>query len=230
MNDRARALEILREARDLVAQRLTERILESAEELLDDARGDSYMGEIDSLYEQVGMRMVHLSQMISHLPTEIDPAPHSNPASTSSFFTATTEANPGHDTFVADTMPALMGPVYISMPALPAPTVQEEDAARNSSITFQTFVAQIYAGELKIAGKSLASLFGVSEGRGQRCAAHFAERMNRDTQFLHRAMQLRAELQVGDEQSALILLHQCFGLAGLDAITVLSYLRRRMFS
>ena len=41
MNDRARALETLRKARAILAERLAERINEQFEELLDDARGDS---------------------------------------------------------------------------------------------------------------------------------------------------------------------------------------------
>lgn len=228
MNDRARALAILREARDLVAQRLTERILESSEAILDDARGDSYMGEIDSLYEQLGMRMVHLSQLLSHLPAEAEYAVTPEPAAQEEAFTVTTETPASAEAFVADTMPALIGPVYISTPALPAPLTRSSDEADSPNVvTFQTFVAQIYAGELAAAGKSLGILFGMSEARGQRCATHFADRMREDPQFLRKATQLRAQLQAGGEHGALVVLHQCFGLAGLDAVSVLNYLRQQ---
>lgn len=228
MNDRARALAILREARDLVADRLAERILEAADAILDDARGESYMGEIDSLYEQVGMRMVHLSQMISHLPVDgdssIDPAQPAPSAQASGSL-----SKPAADeAFVVDAIPALLGPVYVSAPALPAPGVHgEKGYAHDPAITFQTFVAQVFADELEVAGRSLAVLFGMGEGHGRRCAAHFAHRVRQDPQFLRRALQLRDELHADSEQGALAALHQCFGLVGLDALTVLKNLRQR---
>ena len=87
MNDRSRALQILKQAREILLQRLTEHVLENEEEILSDARGESYMGEIDSLYEQIGTPLVHLNQILSNLPVEDDvhahdahavhPAPHS---------------------------------------------------------------------------------------------------------------------------------------------------------
>ena len=49
MSERGKALDVLRQARDLLAQRLTERVLEVEEGLLDDARGDSYLGDIESI-------------------------------------------------------------------------------------------------------------------------------------------------------------------------------------
>src|SRR5262249_34440367 len=79
MTDRARATEILREGRTILAQRLLEKVIEQGEELLDDARGDSYMNEIESLYEQVGLKLSHVSQMLSNLPAE-DVAPQTHTA------------------------------------------------------------------------------------------------------------------------------------------------------
>jgi hypothetical protein len=70
MPDRQRALKVLHEAREILAQRLTDLVVDQADEILADARGDSYMNEIDSLYEQVGMKLAHVGQMLSHLPSE----------------------------------------------------------------------------------------------------------------------------------------------------------------
>src|SRR5687768_10693064 len=76
MSDRGRALEILREARDALAQRLTERILDAEEGLLDDARGDSYLGDIETIFDQFGTKLTHLNQLINNLPQESEAPAH----------------------------------------------------------------------------------------------------------------------------------------------------------
>src|SRR5688572_23814887 len=67
-NERARAIAILKEARDILADRLTERIVERGEEFLDDAMGRTFTSEIDSIYDQIGLRLNHVNVMISSLP------------------------------------------------------------------------------------------------------------------------------------------------------------------
>ena len=71
MNQRNQAIETLKQARDSLAEQLTERILECREEILDDAAGDSFMGEIEQIYEKFGNRLSHLSSLISSLPAVI---------------------------------------------------------------------------------------------------------------------------------------------------------------
>src|SRR5687768_15677644 len=73
MNDRSRAIEVLKRARDSLAERLTERILESRDEILADAMGLAYQSEIDAVYEQVGSRLNHVSAMLGSLPLENEP-------------------------------------------------------------------------------------------------------------------------------------------------------------
>src|SRR4029077_19634541 len=110
MNDRARATEILREARTILAERLMELIADRREELLDDARGESYMNEIESLYEQVGMKLSHVSQMLSNLPNE-EPASQTHTAaaqhSPESPFTVATEPAANADAVIHAPIPAL---------------------------------------------------------------------------------------------------------------------------
>src|SRR5262245_21143004 len=122
MTDRQRAHDILREAKDALAERLTELVLQSADDILADARGDSYMNEIESLYEQLGMKLAHVSQMLSNLPAELPPPVPSPPpadlAERGDTFTLATEPSPSADAVVADTTPALMGPVFVATPAL----------------------------------------------------------------------------------------------------------------
>lgn len=221
MNDRARALAILKEAREILAKRLTERVLDNAEELLDDARGDSYMGEIETLYEQVGTPLAHLNQIISALPPEDEPTPapetHAQHASAHSY---------------AEIVP----PAWPEVPALPAPrggTTSETMETLSvveppAEITFQTFATKIQAGDVEGAGHALAYLFDINVERAMQCAQHFNQHMQADPEFLLKAMQLRRELAGGGYNGALMLLYQCFGLSGIESIGVFQVLKARI--
>jgi len=230
MNDRQRAHDILREAKDALAQRLTELVLQSAEDILADARGDSYMNEIESLYEQVGMKLAHVSQMLANLPAElpppVEPAPHAGVAERGDTFTVATEPSPSADAVVADTTPALMGPVFVATPALPAPRTEAWTEA--SPQTFQQFAERIQASDLTGAGAVLGSLLGLSKTRAVACAKTFSRRLRSDPDFLPKVSQLRRELAAGSPQGAMALLVDCFGLTGVEALSVMNTLHRRL--
>ncbi len=235
MSDRTRAQAILRQAKEVLIQRLTEYVLDHEEEILADAKGDSYMGDIDTLYDQVGMRLSHVSQMLANLPTQAEPfhsttstgAHHYPQPGADDTFTVATGMNPHEDAFVADTMPALPGPVFTAAVALPAPRVNDFEEGPAS---FVLFVSQIRQGNLAAAGQTLTRLFEIDASRGSRCAAYFAERMERDSNFLSRAMQLRTEIQGEGHNGPLVLLYECFGLTGIESVAVLQVLRRGLES
>jgi len=233
MTDRTRAAEILREARAILSERLTEKVLEQGEDLLADARGDSYMNEIESLYEQVGHKLSHVSQMLANLPAEA-PAATTTQTAAAQHATAdvfTVEAGPPHasDVFVQDTTPALLGPQYTPAPALPAPQPKTVDPAKERAINsgLQAFAALIQAGDLLAAGRALAALFELEEPRAIACAATFAQRVRHEAAFFRKVMELRKELHNSNPQRALLLLLDCFGLARGEAAEVLRNLQRR---
>jgi hypothetical protein len=230
MNDRARATDVLREARAILAERLTEKILEQREELLDDARGDSYMNEIESLYEQVGMKLSHVSQMLSNLPAE-EPTPQTHTVGAQhgadKTFTVATEPAPNSDGIVQDTMPMLVGPLFVATPALPAPKTSEPIKHRATNSALQAFAAQIQAGDLLAAGRTLAALFDVEEPRAVACAATFAQRVRHEAAFFRKVMELRSELHSSNPQRALLLLLDCFGLSRGESAEILRNLQRR---
>lgn len=218
MNDRARALAILKEAREILIRRLTERVLDNPDEILDDARGDSYMGEIDALYDQIGTPLAHLNQILSNLPAEEDVQVH--------------DAHGQHA--AAHSYAEIVPPAWPEVPALPAPrsgggveTANEEALAE---VSFQTFAAQIQAGEIEHAGRSLAVLFEISVERATSCAIHFRTQMHGDPEFLAKAAQLRRELASGGYNGAIHMLHQCFGLSGIESLGVLQSLKARFQS
>ena len=67
MDERERAMSILIRARELLANRLIDSILEADEKILEDAEGCSYMDEIERLQEQVGGRLNSINTMIANL-------------------------------------------------------------------------------------------------------------------------------------------------------------------
>jgi hypothetical protein len=222
-HDRGRALDILRRARDLLAERLTERILDAEEGLLDDARGDSYLGDIDTIYDQFGTRLSHLNQLINNLPLETEVPT----ASTESEYVGPTAV----DAIVADevinTHPAaITGPLIVAPPALPAPRTEGE--AEFLFPSFQLFAAQIRSEDLLDAARTLSMLLDISETRGVQCVRVFRRRWESDEALLAKSLQLRGEVLAGSYNNALMLLAECFGLVGIEAIGVLQALRSRL--
>ena len=230
---RNRAIQILTEAREILAERLTQHVLESTEEILSDARGESYMNDIDVVYEQVGLKLSHITQMLANLPVE-DDASASHPISEfrtddldAQDYPVFAEEATGHDTVAANPRPALVGPMYVSAPALPAPR-HEPAAFLGEEASLQQFVLQVQASDVRAAGQTLAILFALPDSRALLCAATFAERWRRNPDFLARAMQLRTEVASGTYNGALVLLFECFGLTGIESIGVLQTLQNRL--
>ncbi|QDU30481.1 hypothetical protein ETAA8_56210 [Anatilimnocola aggregata] len=227
---RNRAIAILTEAREILAERLTERVLDSAEEILSDARGESYMNDIDAVYEQVGVKLSHITQMLANMPAE-EVQPATNQFRTDDVgpqdYSVVAEEGTSHDLVATTPRPALVGPMYVSAPALPAPKIETSHSPTDEP-SFQHFVLQVQAGDVRAAGRTLAVLFALPESRALMCAATFAERWRRDPDFITRAMQLRTEVTSGSYNGSLVLLFECFGLTGIESIGVLQTLQNRV--
>jgi hypothetical protein len=231
MSERSRALKVLQEARETLSARLTELVLEQAEDILADARGESYMNEIDSLYEQVGVKLAHISQMISNLPAgPVEPVTATAAAQhdEDDTFTVSTDPVPNADAVVEDTLPALAGPVFVAAPALPPPRSENSPRMRATQLSLQAFAAQIQACDLLAAGRTLGALFDLDEPRAIACAATFAQRVRTEASYFRRVMQLRSEVQAGRNDRAEALLFDCFNLGRPEALDVLQTLRRRL--
>ena len=225
MSERAKALEILRQARDLLAQRLTQRVLEAEEGLLDDATGASYLSDIETIYDQFGAKLMHLNQLINNLPQD-EPAPQPQAEYSRGDYVSPMAA----DAAVSDELmlyhpSAVTGPLIVSPPALPAPRMEEEIHVELPSFT--RFVAQIRADDLREAARTLSALLDISEGRGLQCVRVFHNRWEKDETLLVKALQLRGEVLSSSYNSALMSLAECFGLVGIEAIGVLQALRSR---
>ncbi len=66
-DEHTKAIRLLKQARDRLAQRLAERVLIEQDDVLEDAEGRSYMDEIDTIYKQLGRRLHRVNQMLEDL-------------------------------------------------------------------------------------------------------------------------------------------------------------------
>jgi hypothetical protein len=250
MNDRARAISVLQQARDILAERLTERILESRDQILEDALGLSYSSEIDAVQEQIGMRLNNVHMLLNNLPPMEDaPAPaeeDEEPTPSQMAIGYEPETPPAAvielpgNTFYADsTLHDAMGHdlqegtlvVATSQSLLPQPApaaLQSPAAPQPQAISLQAFAERVLANDVEGAGTVLAGLFDVSAHRGRDCAKRFQEQLAEKPQCLQKAMGLRSELSSGSVNGALLVLWECFGLQGLESLAALQALKSRL--
>lgn len=220
MNDRARAIALLRRAREALVERLTSRILEASDEILEDAHGLSYVGGIEEVYDQIGARLSHVNAMLQALPPAEHTTGEPNTAST-----ADLGSSHAAGAMVTDTLGA--GYLADELPALPAPRSVQQLAPPLAWVSFRTFAIQIQAGDLEAAGQLLAELLGVEAAVGRRAAESFAHHFARDPQVLGKVMALRRHLAEGQVNAAVALLHDCFALQGSEALRAVETLRGR---
>jgi hypothetical protein len=217
MHSRSEAIKILQQARDLLADRLTERICESRDQILEDACGLAYLSEIESMYEQLGGRLAHVNAMLANLPPAEEAPPIDEP-----------QPAPAYSDLAAAYASSIDAGPAVEPLALPAP--DKRLPALPPMATFQLFSEQIEEEDLEAASRSLAELFAVDAARGRRCAEAFASQAALDVGFIAKPDELRSDIERGDMNGALMLLHECFGLQGLESLGVLQTLRMRFGS
>lgn len=216
-SEQEQAVDLLTRARDILAARLTERVLELGDDLLDDARGESYAGEIDSLYDQIGTRLNQVNTMLAGLPAVSDiPSTHSF-----STGTPTLEHSPH---FVQTVSPSSDTDCEISV-SEDLITTQETPTRNSEPSTYPLFVQDIIRRDCTTAGHRLVKILNLSLERAERCAARFREQLDRDPAFLSKVQALRRALNGEDSNQALLLLWECFGLQGEESTAAMPKLR-----
>lgn len=221
MNPRSEAIQILQQARDLLSERLTQRIRESKDEIIEDADGQSYLSEIEQIYDQLGSRLAHVNAMLSNLPPVEEP-PAAEPAPAAPVFTDVAAATYSATVDAPPPLPPMEEPL-----ALPSPAPEQRTMTLAAPATFQGFALQIQSGDIEAAGRSLAELFAVDAARGRRCAEVFHAQLEVHPDLFGKAMKLRSDLEGGNVNSAVMLLWECFGLQGLESLGVLQTLKMR---
>lgn len=221
MSERNEALAVLKQARDALLARMTEAILYQAEEIIADAEGESFLSEIETLYDQMGNKLAHLNQMIANLPAEPEPPE---------------DAYAFDRTDEAEEKPPARLPHFPLAPQVSierVPLVQRDDliglpapgVSLPKAPAFARFVSHIEQGEIDQAGDVIAQILGLSPFSGMKCAETFAARYESDTGVVVKAMRIRQELTQNRFNDALMLMHECFGLQGIEAMIALQKMR-----
>ena len=211
MKDRKRAISILKQARDVLAERVTQRVLAAQAEIMDDAHGNTYLGEIEALYDELGSRLQNVNLLLANLSAgeEKSAAPASNDKS--------------HNDESSNDKTAFSSVVADMTSQAPS-----EPSEADPEVTFADFGRQIAQGDVAAAGQSLSLLFDVDEERGRRCAERFYEQLQKSPEIMTKAMQLRQELATGSFNGAMMLLWECFGLQGPESLSVAQTLKTRL--
>ncbi|MEX0728920.1 MAG: hypothetical protein WEB58_20405 [Planctomycetaceae bacterium] len=223
------AYKILKQAREILAKRLVERILDSSEDILDDAAGESYSNEIEQIYEQCGSRLQHIQNMLNLLPP---PEPAVGIASASTIHTPI--EFPEQETEVHTTMVGLSETDHAFAQMIPerTPAVSHESAGDPSVSaglpTFGDFAQHIVAGNLDGASQVLSLLLDLSLERARKCTEWFHRRMQSDENFLQQARKLRESVGAANVNDTLDLLWHCFGLQGFEAVAIWPRLRSQL--
>lgn len=222
MHDRARAISLLQQARDILAERLTERLLEGRDAILEDALGLAYSSEIDAIQDQIGQRLNHVNLMLNNLPP-LEEAPPPRAEDIVPFAPAPVLG------YEPSAIPeAASSPTPVATMTAPSVIYVGTQGDTALSPDLHDFVRLVFAGDLDRAAVVLMPLLDVAADRARECAERFRDQVRERPQLLHRAMELRQELAAGSINGALILLWECFGLQGLESIAALQSLRTHL--
>jgi hypothetical protein len=216
MNDRSLAISILQKARDALNERLTQRVIESRQEIEDDAEGCSYLSEIETIYEQIGGRLAHLNAMLSNLPP-VDSTPPADATASEIVYADLAAAYP--------TGLELESPPSMTLLALPAPAHAEESPNKSLAGLFQKIVVDIQMGDLTSAGRLIAELFDIRPSQARRGAQAFARQIVHYPDLARRIEELGSSLEGANEYAAATLLGECFEFQAIEALSLVRALK-----
>lgn len=207
MQSRQQALEVLQQTREILSDRLAERVLETTQDLWDDANGESFRSEIELLYEQYAAKLVLINQILAN-------------------FSAT---NPDAPTLPFEPNAATGGPHFHAESAsleLGATPGEGGTSLELTESTWQTFVRQIRSRNVLAGGETLAMLFQIPLDRAELCASHYLRRSDQDSDFAIWSSRLFTRLFETNEAARLEFLAEAFGLNDAEAMETQEQLRR----
>lgn len=221
MNDRDEAIDVLRQARDELARQLMNRVIESRAEILDEANGISYGGQIESIFEHFGARLANVNSMLSQLQM-LDDDEVLQPCTSASVNELTRADNYETAATVADT---LTPPEIAAADELLAVADQHLLPQDQDSATWESFLEHVRRQDHEAAVMALAEIFELNPARAEPCVTRFVELCAADSTLFVRAYQMGLQLRTSPMNDTLAMLWRLFGLQGPEAIGVYHALR-----
>ncbi len=219
MNNRSLAIHILQNARDLLSERLTQRIVEAREEIEADADGGSYLSEIEAIYDQLGSRLAHVNGMLANLP----PAPAGEQSAADATATEIIYAD------LASAYPTgfeLDGTSPPTVLALPAPACNEERDDQLVDV-FCQLASSAESNDIAAAARLISENFDMKPSRARRWAAAFARQIARHPDLVQRLIGLAVRIEHIGEHSVASLVAECFESEPFETLPIVRALKRR---
>lgn len=218
MNDRSLAISVLQKARDALSERLTQRVIESRDDIEADAEGGSYLSEIETIYEQIGGRLAHLNAMLSNLPP-MTSAPAADPTASEVIYADLAAAYPAGLEQEPAPSARLLG--------LPAPSHAVESSTRQQAVAFQNIVRHAQAADLATASRLISELFDIKPSQARRAAQAFSRQIVEQPELARRIEDLGSSLEASNEYTTATLLGECFAFQAIDALSFVRALKDR---
>jgi hypothetical protein len=86
------------------------------------------------------------------------------------------------------------------------------------------FGKQIASNQIEAAAQTLSELLAISPTLALHSANCFSQKFRSDPHTIQKTMQLRAELFAANTNNCLVILDECFGLQGIEAVQVVQHL------
>ncbi len=219
MNDRSLAIHILQDAHDRLSERLTQRIIEAREEIEADADGGSYLSEIETIYDQLGSRLAHVSAMLSNLPP-VQTQAEADATVTEIIYADLASASSTDFELETEPQPAVL--------ALPAPP-RRDDASQEDGLAaaFRQIVTLVEVNDLCTAARLICECFDLRPSHAGRLAEAFARQSDRFPDLSRRLIELVGTLDETSEHAAAALVGECFESHPSEALLLVRALKHR---
>ena len=94
------------------------------------------------------------------------------------------------------------------------------------AVTFKEFAMAIQGGDMSLTGRMLSQLTGISAEAGLSAATFFSQKLESEPGSFMKLMQIRSEIQTGNNNAAMMLIMECFNVDGMPAMQALESMKK----
>ena len=94
------------------------------------------------------------------------------------------------------------------------------------AVTFKEFAMAIQGGDMSLTGRMLSQLTGIPAEAGLSAATFFSQKLESEPGSFMKVMQIRSEIQTGNNNAAMMLIMECFNVDGMPAMQALESMKK----